>query len=70
MRNHLERTVAKIDAEPDVTVVGIGIADTNVERYYPKHIVVNSVESLATEAMGELSSILLGERLTVIKRTA
>ena len=70
LRNHLERTVAKIDAEPDVTVVGIGIADTNVERYYPKHIVVNSVESLATEAMGELSSILLGERLTAIKRTA
>ena len=46
-------------------VVGIGIADRSVKQFYPKYVVVNSVDDLAGAAMDQLSKILLGERFQI-----
>ena len=41
-----------------VETIGIGIMDTSVTTFYPKHIVLNDLASLPTTVMGELTKIL------------
>lgn len=42
-----------------IETVGVGIGDDNVRHFYPRHIVVQKVADLASEALGKLSDILL-----------
>jgi len=70
LRLHLERTVKKIESDKGTDVVGIGICDEAVERYYTNHVVVETVEELAKSAMGELSQMLLGTKVGINRRSA
>jgi cobaltochelatase CobT len=45
-----------------VTVVGIGICTSKVERAFSKHVVVNSANDLPAIMMRQLSQILIGDR--------
>jgi len=60
----LRKVVDRIEKD-GTDVVGIGIADNSVEQFYPKYVVVSSVEDLAGAAMDQLSRILLGERFQI-----
>jgi cobalamin biosynthesis protein CobT len=60
----LRKVVDRIEKD-GTDVVGIGIADESVEQFYPRHVVVNSVNDLAGAAMDQLSRILLGERFQI-----
>ena len=46
-------------------IIGLGIMDNSVERYYPKYTVINDVSDLAGAAMDQLARALIGERYVV-----
>jgi cobaltochelatase CobT len=48
-----------------VDIMGVGILDDSVERYYPKHVVINNINDLAGAAMDQIARALLGERFVV-----
>lgn len=48
-----------------VDIMGVGILDRSVERYYPKHVVINNINDLAGAAMDQIARALLGERFVV-----
>jgi len=49
-------------------IIGIGIVDDSVERFYPKYTVVRDLSDLAGSALDQLSKALLGDRFTVDNR--
>lgn len=57
---HLKKVVKESTAA-GIEVVGIGIQTHAVTRFYPKHIVLDDIDSLATTAMAQLTKILLAE---------
>jgi hypothetical protein len=42
-----------------IETIGIGVLDTAVRRFYPKHIILNDLKELPALVMGELKRILL-----------
>ena len=54
---HLKETVLSISKQIDV--VGIGICSDAVERYYQKHVVLNSIEELPSTVIVKLRQLLL-----------
>ena len=64
LQDHLRSVVADIEAA-DVDVMGIGICDTAVSQFYPKFVVVDSVEDLAGSALDIMARTLMGERFVV-----
>lgn len=56
---HLSKVTKDLESDSGVEVVGIGIMDKNVERYYRKHVVLNNLADLPTTVVGELSKVLL-----------
>ncbi len=62
MNDHLRRVVSDIEAS-GTDIVGIGIQSEAVNRFYTNHVVVNRISDLEGEVMGQLSKILLGERV-------
>ena len=57
---------AVADAEKSGTdIIGLGIMDNSVERYYPKYTVINDISDLAGAAMDQLARALIGERYIV-----
>ncbi|WP_456868369.1 cobaltochelatase CobT-related protein [Galbibacter sp. BG1] len=54
---HLKQTTEKLE-KIGIDLVGIGIMDQAVRRFYKNHIVLNRVEDLPTEVMRELKAIL------------
>jgi len=54
------RQVQRMEAN-GIKCVGIGIMDHSVERFYPRHVVVNNVADLAGQATDLLGKVLLGE---------
>ena len=57
---------AVADAEKSGTdIIGLGIMDDSVERYYPKYTVINDISDLAGAAMDQLARALIGERYVV-----
>lgn len=60
LRTHLAKTVQETE-RAGIEVVGIGIQTTAVKTYYPKHVVLNNLESLPTTVMAELTKILLAK---------
>ena len=49
-------------------IIGIGIVDDSVERFYPKYTVVRDLSDLAGSALEQLSKALLGDRFTIDNR--
>jgi len=62
--SHLKRTVKEI-SEAGTEVVGIGIQTDSVAEFYPNSVVVHRLRDLEGEVMGQLSKILLGERVVL-----
>jgi cobalamin biosynthesis protein CobT len=55
---HLKKTVKEV-TKSGVEVIGIGIQTASVKAFYPKHLVLNDLETLPTQAMAELTKLLL-----------
>tara|TARA_B110000046_G_scaffold10626_1_gene10602 strand:- start:3186 stop:5036 length:1851 start_codon:yes stop_codon:yes gene_type:complete len=55
-------------AKAGTDIIGIGIIDRSVQRFYPKYTVVKDLSDLAGSALDQLSRALLGERFTVDNR--
>ena len=54
------------DAEKSGTdIIGLGILDESVQRYYPKYTVINDISDLAGAAMDQLARALIGERFVI-----
>lgn len=54
---HLKQTVEKLE-KLGIDLVGIGIMDAAVRRFYTNHIVLQQIEDLPTQVMQELKKIL------------
>lgn len=54
---HLRSTVEDL-TKKGIDLVGIGIMDSNVKRYYPNSVVLNNVSDLPGQVMTELKRIL------------
>lgn len=54
---HLKLTVEKM-AKVGIDCIGIGIMDSAVRRFYPKFVVLNSIDDLPVEVMRELRTLL------------
>lgn len=57
--SHLMKTSKSLRADGGVEVVGIGIMDANVSRFYEKSMVLRDLAELPTTLIGELSRVLL-----------
>ena len=55
---HLKRVVLDT-SKGGVECIGIGILDNSVKDYYPKHVILRTLEELPTAVMRELSRVLL-----------
>lgn len=53
------KTSKSLRADGGVEVVGIGIMDSNVSRFYEKSMVLRDLAELPTTLIGELSRVLL-----------
>lgn len=56
---HLKEVVKNIE-KSKVNIIGIGIEDSSVKRFYSKHIVINDVNELPSLVISRLRSMLLG----------
>lgn len=65
---HLTNVIERLKSE-NVDLVGIGIGDHAVEKFYPRHVVLHDLSDLAGECMDQLGKLLLGERFTA-RRTS
>lgn len=54
---HLEKTVKDIMAS-NIEVLGIGILDRSVEKYYPKSVVINKLEDLPSTIITQIRKLL------------
>ena len=61
---HCAYMVDKISKD-GTDIIGVGINSSSVQQYYPKYVVVNSLDDLAKGGMDMLSKALLGERFVV-----
>lgn len=55
---HLRASVKMIE-KSGVDVVGIGICDESVKKFYPKNVVIRSVAELGGAVMGQLKALLV-----------
>jgi len=55
---HLRYAVKRVEAS-GIECIGIGIKDDSVERYYPKHVVLEELEALPALVMQQLQKILI-----------
>jgi len=55
---HLKKVVENL-TRAGLNVIGIGIESNDVERFYPKHMVLNKVEELPLAVMKELRQLIL-----------
>jgi len=61
---HLRDVVGDV-TDAGVDVIGVGIGDDNVSRFYPKYVVVNAVDDLAGQAIDMMAKALMGEGFVV-----
>ena len=57
-RKQLLKVVHDIE-NAGIEVIGIGIEDSSVSSYYPKHVVISDVMDLPAAIMGEMQRLLL-----------
>ncbi len=55
---HLKKVVHMIE-ESGTDIVGIGICDSSVHKFYPKAVVIQSVDDLPATVMGQLKALLM-----------
>ena len=48
-----------------IDVVGIGIEDSSVKKYYPQYVVINDVNDLSGVMFTQLSNILTGGKVAL-----
>lgn len=65
---YLLDVVKRVQADESCDVVGVGIMDSSVERFYKRHVVVNELDDLSGVAMDQMSRLLMGERFVVDNR--
>jgi cobaltochelatase CobT len=58
---HLSDTVKTIE-KMGIEVVGIGIKDDSVKRFYPKNVVISDIEALPGVVMGQLKMFLVDRK--------
>jgi len=58
---HLEKVIKDLQSW-DFELAGIGIETRDVERFYPRSVVVSNLSDLASTGVGVLSDLLLGQR--------
>jgi cobaltochelatase CobT len=63
--DHHLRDVVRDITDAGVDVIGVGIGDDNVSKFYPKYVVVNDVEDLAGQAIDMMAKALMGEGFVV-----
>jgi len=56
--------VANLEAR-GITCVGIGIASDCVKRYFPKWVIINSIDDLSKTVLDQIAKMIIGERFTV-----
>lgn len=56
------RDCAQWCIERDIELVGIGIKDKSVKKYYPDFIVIKDLSEFATKYMSKVAQILLGQK--------
>jgi cobaltochelatase CobT len=59
------RAAAERVRELGIQMVGIGIMDEAVKKFYPRHVVLHSVEDLGKTVLDQVAKLLLGERFHV-----
>lgn len=59
LERHLMQAARKLDEDAGIEVVGIGIMDASVEKYYRKHVVLGNIQDLPTVVVDELAKVLL-----------
>jgi cobalamin biosynthesis protein CobT len=64
LRDHLKFAVRELE-RLKVETVGIGICDDAVKAFYPKNIVIHSVDDLPKAVMGELKRFLIDNKQVV-----
>ncbi|GAA4652507.1 hypothetical protein GCM10023116_47910 [Kistimonas scapharcae] len=62
LARHLYSSIRDIE-DDGVEVLGIGIVDSAVRNFYPRHVVVHAIKDLTTVALEQIAKILLGRRL-------
>lgn len=67
LRADLRNAVNRVEKD-GIDCIGIGIKSEAVRHFYPKYVVVNSIEDLSGKAMDMLAKALLGERFKVDNR--
>ena len=63
--DHHLRDVVRDITDAGVDVIGVGIGDDSVSKFYPKYVVVNDVEDLAGQAIDMMAKALMGEGFVV-----
>jgi cobalamin biosynthesis protein CobT len=61
---HLRDVVRDI-TDAGVDLIGVGICDDNVSRFYPQYVVVNDVDDLAGQSIDMMAKALMGEGFVV-----
>jgi cobalamin biosynthesis protein CobT len=56
---HLRYVIDNMEKKMGIETVGIGIMDSSVRRYYPKHVVLNKAEDLPGQVMSEIKKLLI-----------
>lgn len=69
LRAHLGRAITAVKRD-GCSCLGVGIMDDTVARYYPEHVVVNSISDLAGKTLALLGKQLLGERVGALMAAA
>jgi cobalamin biosynthesis protein CobT len=59
------RAAAERVQEMGIQMVGVGILDDSVKRYYPRHVVLRDVSELGKTVLDQVAKLLLGERFHV-----
>lgn len=57
--SHLSTVAKKLSRDDKVEVIGIGIQDDSVKRYYDKFVILKNLADLPTTVVAELSKVLL-----------
>ncbi len=57
--DYLKKVVKQIENTPGMEVIGIGIMDRAVKKFYTRNLVVSRISELPTVAMGQLKDALM-----------
>jgi len=63
-RNYVRDVVAGL-SDTGMHVVGIGICDNAVQRYYKNWVVINDIDELPGEVMSQVAKVLMGQRVVL-----